>query len=103
MDRTFQALDLHPVHENASPDGEATEADAPHQAREELGGEAFSLLCELSALDMALYAFARTLFAKHVRGETWVIRHLSTAAPAARDRSPGRRWLPMIGRLSARE
>jgi hypothetical protein len=81
----FPELDLRPVHENLSPDALDSEDEALDAARDELGATAFARLCAMNELDMALYAFARRLFANHVRGETWPIHEYGRAIWAAHE------------------
>ena len=66
----FPQLRFLPVSLNVSPESAAGEADAIAMTRLELGEILFWRLCEANGLDLALYEFARTLFAKRVRGET---------------------------------
>jgi hypothetical protein len=81
----FPELEFYPAHDNASPDHAATEEDAIEAARAELGPVVFARLCAANELDLALYAFARRLFANHVRGETWPIHQFGRAIWATSD------------------
>jgi hypothetical protein len=81
----FPELRLFPAHDNASPDHTLMEEDAIEATRAELGPARFLRLCAANEFDLALYAFARRLFANHVRGETWPIHQLGRAVWATHD------------------
>jgi hypothetical protein len=84
----FPELRLYPLHANRSQGHAPSEDDAIDAARAELGERAFARLCEANELDMALYAFARRLFANHVRGETWPIHEFGRAVWATHNGEP---------------
>jgi hypothetical protein len=81
-------LRLHPLHENISPDHAVTEDDALDAARAELGAATYARLCAANELDLALYAFARRLFASHVCGDTWPIHQYGRAILATCQADP---------------
>jgi hypothetical protein len=66
----FPSLSFFPVMLNASPHEAGTEANAIERTRADLGEKLFRRLCEANELDLALYEFARSVFAARVRGET---------------------------------
>jgi hypothetical protein len=59
----FPELRLRPVHENASPDGAANEAESVQATREALGDRLFGRLVAANELDLELYDFACSRFA----------------------------------------
>ena len=65
----FPSLSFSPVMSNASPP-EAGTANAIERMRADLGEKLFRRLCEANELDLALYEFARNVFAARVRGDT---------------------------------
>ena len=66
----FPSLSFFPVMLNAAPHEAGTEANAIERTRADLGEKLYRRLCEANELDLALYEFARSVFAARVRGET---------------------------------
>jgi hypothetical protein len=93
-------LQLHPMWENASPDSAATEEDALDAARAELGPALWARLCEANELDLLLHGFARRLFEKHVRGESWSSLGAGRMAPPRRSAGGWLRLLAPGGSLA---
>ena len=90
----FPSLSFSPVMLNASPHEAGTEANAIERTRADLGDKLFRRLCEANELDLALYEFARSVFAARVRGDTAQVRPGSTQGvadlPASRGASGAR-------------
>jgi len=80
----FPSLSFSSVRLNASPHEAGGEANAIERTRADLGEKLFRRLCEANELDLALYEFARNVFAARVRGETADARDLPASRGVSR-------------------